>query len=131
MIQRCTSCKRAFYYPRVMCPHCWSPEPEWIEVQGPARIISFTSVMRPIHRAFMAEVPVVLAEIALSEDCRMLARIVCSDVSQLEPGRAVALVSPEQAPGFPLPTFEPVASSQDRDKNTGVSSIERGKRVAE
>jgi uncharacterized OB-fold protein len=88
-----------------MCPHCWSPDFEWIEARRSGTVVSFTLVQRPIHDVFADEAPVVLAEIEMPEGFSLLARVMCDDPSMLATGRTVSLVRADCAAKYPLPTF--------------------------
>lgn len=106
-VQRCLDCALTFFYPRPMCPRCWSQNLEWIETQGRGRIVSFSCIHRPVHDSFNDELPVVLAEISLLEGATLLARVVCEDAMEIRIGMDVALLSPPEAIRYPLPTFKP------------------------
>ncbi len=70
MLPRCTSCNRAHWYPRLICPHCHSMDIEWFEASGNGYIHTFAVQ----HRAFGGwadEVPFVTAYIDISEGDRM------------------------------------------------------------
>src|SRR5437016_5339502 len=67
LLPRCLDCGRHHFYPRTLCPHCASPRIEWREVSGRGQVYSFTIVHRPPSPAFAADVPYVLASIALEE----------------------------------------------------------------
>ncbi len=77
MIQRCRApdCGRAVFYPRVCCPHCKSPDLEWIAAAGTGRVISHTTVHRTHHDGFNAEAPYVFAAIELAEGPCMYAQM--------------------------------------------------------
>ena len=45
LIKRCTACGEAHYYPRTICPFCFSDKTEWVEASGKGTIYTF-SVMR-------------------------------------------------------------------------------------
>jgi len=34
VIQRCAGCARHVFYPRSICPSCWSDRLEWVEPKG-------------------------------------------------------------------------------------------------
>jgi uncharacterized OB-fold protein len=104
-LQSCSGCGLVFFYPREICPRCWSAELAWIEAGGTGSVVSFSLIQRPLHAAFEDEVPVVLAEIALPEGASLLARVVGDDRSEVSSGRAVRLLSLPEASRYPLPTF--------------------------
>jgi uncharacterized OB-fold protein len=105
-LQRCAGCGLVFWYPRPLCPRCWSDQLDWIDAGGRGRVVSFSLVQRPLHPAFEDEVPIVLAEIALPEGATLLSRIVGDDRAAVVSGRAVRLLELPEASRYPLPTFE-------------------------
>src|SRR5262249_29899066 len=74
-LQHCPQCRRSIFYPRPVCPSCWSDELEWQTSSGKGEVVSYSRIYRPNHRAFDDEIPVVLAEIRLAEGATLLARI--------------------------------------------------------
>ena len=106
LLQTCKSCANVIFYPRPMCPECWSQELGWTQAAGSGRIVSFSLVHRPNHPSFNDEVPIVLAEIELSEGPSMISRIVGCDPQQVRSGLSISLVSGEDCARYPLPTFE-------------------------
>jgi uncharacterized protein len=42
--QHCSSCERAVFYPRVLCPHCGSVELEWRDSDGLGVVYSQTFI---------------------------------------------------------------------------------------
>lgn len=104
-LQRCRACGHVFFYPRPVCPRCWSDDLAWGDAAGTGRIVSFSVIHRPMHPAFDAEAPIVLAEIALPEGPSLLARVVCADPVGVRSNAAVRLVELPEAARYPLPTF--------------------------
>jgi uncharacterized protein len=43
-LQRCCSCRKMIYHPRLVCPHCHSTDLEWRVVSGKGEIYSYTEV---------------------------------------------------------------------------------------
>lgn len=75
MIQKCEDCNKYIFYPRIICPHCFSEHVTWVEASGQGRIHSYTVV----HRAappFKEETPYVVAIIELNEGVRMASRVI-------------------------------------------------------
>ena len=66
-MQRCRNpdCRKTVFYPRVCCPHCRGAELDWVDVGRRGRIVSHTTVHRPHHDGFIAEVPYVFAAIEI------------------------------------------------------------------
>ncbi|SSW64039.1 Zn-ribbon domain-containing OB-fold protein [Achromobacter agilis] len=46
LIQRCTGCDRAVFYPRMICPHCGADSLAWITPDGRGTVYSTTVVRR-------------------------------------------------------------------------------------
>jgi hypothetical protein len=104
LLQRCQECGRTFFYPRPICPQCWSDRLSAHESAGYGRIVAFSRIHRPNDPAFDAEVPIVLAEVAL-DGATLLARIVDCDPEAVRSGLAVEVSREAAARGLPLPAF--------------------------
>lgn len=70
-IQRCDSCARAIFYPRVVCPHCGGTSLQWFEPTGLGSVYSSTCVMRKADAGGNYN----LALIDLDEGVRMMSRV--------------------------------------------------------
>jgi uncharacterized OB-fold protein len=106
-LQRCAACAHVFFYPRAVCPRCWSPRLDWIRAAGEGRVISFSRIHRGLAEPFAAEAPIVLAEVALPEGASLIARVICDDPQAACSGMAVRLLPMPDAARYPLPTFRP------------------------
>lgn len=105
-IQKCQSCTQYVFFPRPMCPHCWSTALTWEQVSGKAEVVSYSLVRRPNHPSFNDEVPIVLAELMLKEGVSVLGRILADEAYT---GMQVMLAnSPENIKKYPLPVFQPM-----------------------
>ena len=102
VVQRCAQCGAAASYPRPLCPHCWSDRLGFEEASGRGEIVAWSLVHRPNHESFLAETPIVLAEVALPEGTSLIARVVC-EPDAVRTGTAVELVADPWR--YPLPTF--------------------------
>jgi uncharacterized protein len=115
VVQACGDCGQSFFYPRPLCPHCWSDRLEWRELPGDGEVVSFSLIYRPNHSAFLGEVPIVLAEIRVAAGVTMLARVVGVAPVKLRTGLPVRVVRSSQAARYTLPTFEPGAERGSHD----------------
>ena len=106
LIQACDSCGVSFYYPRPLCPQCWSEQLSWRDTRGIGKIVASSLVHRPNHPSFNEEVPIILAEVKLAEGPSMITRIVGCDAEQVRSGQAVELVGGGAHKRYPLPTFQ-------------------------
>lgn len=105
LLQRCRRCGNAFFYPRPICPSCWSADLVHEASAGRGRIVSWSAVERPNDLAFNGEIPILLAEVALDEGATLLARIVDCTRGSIRSGAAVVLPPVEVARRYPLPVF--------------------------
>lgn len=103
LVKKCTKCQKVHWYPRSICPFCYSAETEWVEGSGKGKIYSFTVMPR-------ADPPYAAAYVTLSEGPSMLTNIVECDLDALSIGQDVELVFKPTAEGAPpMPMFRPVA----------------------
>ncbi|HYK13179.1 MAG TPA: OB-fold domain-containing protein [Burkholderiales bacterium] len=107
MLQHCNQCHEVIFFPRHLCPHCWSTDLEWKRSSGRGRIVSYSQVYSQVAAPFAAEAPTLLAEIALDDGGAMLARVITSDPAAIKSGMRVELLPMPEAARYPLPTFRP------------------------
>lgn len=74
-LQRCAACGSAQFPPRALCTACHAPSPGWERASGRGRIVSHTRVHRPPSPAFKADVPYVVALVALEEGPRIMVNL--------------------------------------------------------
>jgi uncharacterized OB-fold protein len=101
MIKRCTACGEPHYFPRSICPFCFSDQTVWEESSGEAAIYSF-SLMRK-----SATGPYAIAYVTLKEGPSLQTNIVDCDIEKLKIGQRVKVVF-KPTDGAPLPFFTPV-----------------------
>lgn len=73
-LQHCDDCQAYIFYPRLLCPNCFSENLTWRNTSGKGVIHSYTVV----HKAmppFNEETPYVVGIIELQEGVRMMSRI--------------------------------------------------------
>ena len=89
MIQQCSSCGRHQFYPRVLCTACSSRMVTWVRASGQATVTSYTVVRRPVSEAYAADVPYVVALVALKEGPTMMTHVVGIDPEDVRIGLSV------------------------------------------
>ncbi len=102
MLKRCADCGETHFYPRAICPLCFSDNTEWVEASGKGRIYTYSVTRR-------AEVPFAIAYVTLEEGVTMLSNIVEADLDALAIGQAVEVTFRQSEGGQALPLFRPVA----------------------
>ena len=101
LIKRCRACGEAHYYPRALCPHCFSAETAWQEAKGEGTIYSYSVVRRG------APVPYAIAYVTLAEGVTMMTTIVDCDLDTVRIGQRVRVVFKPSEGGPPVPMFTP------------------------
>jgi uncharacterized protein len=102
LIKKCLACGEFHYYPRAICPFCFSDRTEWHPASGRGTIYSF-SIMR------RAQVPYAIAYVTLDEGVTMMTNIVDCDLDAIRIGHKVSLVFKPSDGGPPVPMFTPGA----------------------
>ena len=110
LLQSCDTCGKVIFYPRPLCPYCWSDRIVSFEAKGTGRIVSYSLVYRPNDPAFNDDVPIVLAEVELAEGASLIARIVECQPEHVRSGRAVELPALSTRLRYPLPVFRLVTN---------------------
>jgi len=101
LVKRCTDCGKVHWYPRAICPFCFSDRTEWIAGSGKGTIYTY-SVMR------RAPEPYAIAYVTLDEGPTMMTNIVDCDLDSIRIGQKVRLVFKPTDGGPPMPMFTPV-----------------------
>lgn len=111
-LQRCSSCGRAFFYPRSSCPHCGATDVAWFVSSGRGRLHTYVIS----HRAapgFDPDVPYAIAVVELDEGPRMLTNIVGVDNTPEALVLDMALEVDFESRGDQLvPVFRPTGTSR-------------------
>lgn len=102
LLRSCLACARAHWYPRAVCPLCFSQETIWIEGSGRGSIYTY-SVMRKAPQMYA------IAYVRLAEGPVMMSNIVDCDFDRLAVAQPVAIVFKRSAGGFSLPMFRPLS----------------------
>ena len=79
-LQRCEACAHWQFYPRLVCTSCGASALVWEPASGNGVLRSFTIVRRPVTEAYAAEVPYVIALIALAEGPTLMSQLVEVDL---------------------------------------------------
>jgi uncharacterized OB-fold protein len=103
-IQRCSSCAQAVFYPRALCPHCFSDQLSWIKASGKGTIYSYT-VVHQAFGSFAADIPFTIAIVELEEGVRMMTRIITAPHEQVTIGATVQVTFENMGEDLVLPYF--------------------------
>ena len=106
----CKPCGRFHFYPRPVCPECWSDDLDRRPVSGRGTVWSHTVVRfaHGAHEGWKTRVPYVVALIELEEGVRMMGNVVDCRVEAVRSGMSVELDYREYEDGL-IPVFVPAA----------------------
>ncbi len=116
-LRRCTTCNRAYFYPRDICPFpdCFSRDTEWIQSSGRGTLLTFAIVHRAPTPAFRDKVPFITAVVELAEGARIPTHLVGIEFQEgeirpaaVQCGMAVAVEFEALDDNISLPMFRPV-----------------------
>lgn len=107
MIQRCRDCRKNIFYPRMVCPSCFSDRMEWVESPGRGKVYSYTVVLNNAPSAFIDDMPFVIAIVRLEEGVQMLTSIVGCDPDRVYCEMPVQVTFEKLNEEITLPKFKP------------------------
>jgi len=111
LIQNCDDCAKAIFYPRNICPHCWSDRLSWKEATGRGRLKSYSIVHKPGHPGWLPITPYPVGLVELEEGPTMLTFIVRQPDKELAVGNEVEM-APTRIGGRTLPAFRQVTKQE-------------------
>lgn len=103
----CRSCKRAHYYPRPFCPHCWSGEVELRTASGRGALYTWSVIHVNDLPPFKEWLPYVAAIVDLEEGVRVSTNIVGCEIQALRIGMAVSVEFTQITPEISKAVFRP------------------------
>jgi uncharacterized OB-fold protein len=112
LLKRCQDCAAVIWYPRAMCPECWSERTEWFEASGRGTIYSCT-VNRRGDGPYAGIAPYVLAYVELEEGPRVMTNVVDTEPELVEIGMPVEVVFHDTGHGSALPRFRIAGGDSD------------------
>ena len=110
-LRHCKSCDKAYFYPRDICPHCFSRDTDWIQSSGHGIVHTFSIVHRGPTPAFRERVPYVAVLVELESGARIPTNLVEvePDPSAIKVGMAVEVVFEDLNDTISLPMFRPLS----------------------
>ncbi|MES2484100.1 MAG: Zn-ribbon domain-containing OB-fold protein [Pseudomonadota bacterium] len=100
LYKHCGACGKPHFYPRPLCPFCFSDATEWREASGGATLYTYTVMRR-------ADPPYAIAFVTLDEGVSMMTNIVDADFDALRIGQRVRLKWQAAEDGTPVAMFAP------------------------
>jgi uncharacterized OB-fold protein len=108
-LMRCNDCNQAYFYPRAICPNCFSRNTEWFQTSGKGVLHAFAIVHRGPTAAFRDVVPYVAAIVELAEGPRLPSNLVEVEMepTAIKVGMPVEVVFHDVTDAITLPKFRP------------------------
>ena len=110
LLQRCDSCGKHQFYPRILCSHCGGSTLAWAEASGRGTVQTFTVVRRPVSPGYAADTPYVIALIALAEGPVMMSNVVGCAPEDVGVGMPVEVLFETWSEEITVPKFRPVTA---------------------
>ncbi|OZI43224.1 Zn-ribbon domain-containing OB-fold protein [Bordetella genomosp. 4] len=104
VIPRCQHCKQAHWYPRALCPFCFSSDIQWEQASGRGSIYTYT-VMRRAKPAYA------VGYVQLEEGPILMTNITGGSFDDLRIGMPVVASFEPAANGTLVPMFSPAPAA--------------------
>lgn len=114
-LPRCASCARWHWYPKSVCPHCFSPDWRWREASGRGTLFSWTTVRQSFIPDAPAPYTIVLVEMAEDHDIRLVGNLdpaVAVDGLRGAMSMSIVFGKPGATGSVGLPVFAPIDAKQ-------------------
>ena len=110
-LRHCKGCDKAYFYPRDICPHCFSRDTDWIQSSGRGTLHTFSIVHRGPTPAFQGRAPYVVALVEVESGARIPTNLVEvePDPASIKVGMAVEVVFEDLNDTISLPKFRPAS----------------------
>ena len=110
-LRHCKTCGKAYFYPRDICPLCFSRDTDWIRSSGQGVLHAFAIVHRGPIPAFRDRTPYVAAVVELESGARMATNLVEvePEPAAIKIGMPVEVVFEDLDDKFSLPKFRPAS----------------------
>jgi hypothetical protein len=108
--QRCSDCGAWRFPPRGVCPNCYSWNAEWRELAGTGTIQTFVVPHRAFSEAFAAELPYVIAQVAMDgtgDAVVIVGNLVGCPWTDARVGLPVQVVFEDATESISVPRFKP------------------------
>ena len=106
---KCRDCGKPHYYPRKVCPFCFSDDLGWRQASGRGSVSAWTVVHKEWFAAFRDDLPYNAAQIELEEGPRLTANLIGVDNDKITVGMAVEVAFDDVTEDVTLPRFRPLS----------------------
>jgi hypothetical protein len=106
LYQHCDQCGENIFYPKKICPVCFSADLKWVEASGKGKIYSHTLCISNVAPGFEDDAPYIVATVDLEEGVRLMSNIVDCDYEDIKCDMPVELVFEDVTQDISLPKFK-------------------------
>jgi uncharacterized OB-fold protein len=108
-LRHCRACDNTYFYPRDICPECFSRDTDWVQSSGRGTLYAFAIVHRGPIPAFRDRVPYIAALVELEGGARIPTNLVDvdPDPANVKIGMAVQVTFDDLNDDISLPKFRP------------------------
>ncbi|MBI4641951.1 MAG: Zn-ribbon domain-containing OB-fold protein [Candidatus Tectomicrobia bacterium] len=109
VIPHCKDCGEYYFYPRALCPYCFSSNIEFVKSNGKGKVHTFTVTYQNRARGFVDEVPYVMAWVELPEqgNVQLMSNIIDCEPEDVKVGMPVQVVFVDATDEITIPLFKP------------------------
>jgi uncharacterized OB-fold protein len=109
LLNRCNDCELVYYYPRAICPECFSDDIAWVDCEGAGEVYTY-STLELLDGWPDEAMPLIVAFVELDEGPRICSNIVNCEPDEINVGSRVRarFIAPESEEAIGIPVFEPV-----------------------
>lgn len=100
LIKKCNTCNENHFYPRTLCPFCFSDDTEYLECSGRGIIYSYSVTRRGE--------PYAIAYVTLEEGPTLMSNLIDCDFDAVFIGQQVKVNFVDTGEGTAVPFFSPV-----------------------
>lgn len=101
---KCRDCGKPHYYPRKVCPFCFSTKVDFLKASGLAKVYAFSLF-------YKGRPPYISAWVMLNEGVAILSNIIECDSDNLKIGATVKVVFRAVTDGQKIPVFVPFSGN--------------------
>ncbi len=129
LVQHCNSCEANIFFPKKVCPECWSENLTWVESSGKGKVYSYSEMVDMVEPVFWNDLPYIMVMVDLEEGIRMTSRIVNCSIENVQIGMEVNVVFEKLTDEISMPFFQPAdaslqLASSEKEEDAAVSEEE-------
>ena len=106
IIPYCNSCSNLFFFPRDVCPNCFSKDLDWKKMSGKGHVYTYTHVRQAVHPSFQSANGHIYAIVQLDEGPKIPSGISGCEPNEVYVDMPVSVVFDDITEDYTLVKFE-------------------------